>query len=92
MEKIMQKPEMKALVKIANLSKAIPTSKTMVSVKTLLTKDDHNRVEEYKLGTIAVKVGTEAFFLSEQHKVPADAVIQRDEQGQILGIPAIAGG
>ncbi len=88
----MQKPEMKALVKIANLSKAIPTSKKMATVASLLTKVDSKRIEEYQLGTIAVKVGTEAFFLSQQHKVPADAVIQRDEQGQILGIPAIAGG
>jgi len=88
----MQKPEMKALVKIANLSKVIPTSKKMVTVASLLTKVDNQRVEEYQLGTIAVKVGTEAFFLSKQHNVPAEAVIQRDEQGQILGIPAIAGG
>jgi hypothetical protein len=91
-EKIMQKPEMKALIKIANLSKAIPTAKKMVKVSSLLTKEDTKRIEEYSLGTIAVKVGPEAFFLSKQHSVPADAIVQRDTENQILGIPAVAGG
>ncbi len=83
---------MKALVKIATLSKEIPTSKTMVTVGSLLAKPDLARIEEYQLGSIGVKVGSEAFFLSTDHKVPASAVIQRDTQGQILGIPAVAGG
>jgi hypothetical protein len=91
-EKIMQKPEMKALVKIANLSKEIPTSKTMVTVASFLAKPDLARIKEYQLGSIGVKVGSEAFFLSTDHKVPNSAVIQRDTQGQILGIPAVAGG
>jgi len=88
----MQKPEMKAFIKIANLSMAIPASKKMVPVSSLLTKLDDERIKEYIFGTIAVKVGEEAFFLSPKHNVPANAVLQRDEQGQILGIPAIAGG
>lgn len=92
MEKIMQTQEMKELVKIANLSTAIPQSKNMVKVTSLLTKADTKRIEDYSLGSIAVKVGNEAFFLSQEHKVPHDAVIQRDAQGQVLGIPAIVGG
>lgn len=88
----MQKPEMKAFIKIANLSVAIPASKEMVTVQSLLTKQDNERIEEYIFGTIAVKVGEEAFFLSPKHNVPKTAMLQRDEQGQILGIPAIAGG
>ena len=92
MEKIMQKPEMKAFIKIANLSVAIPASKEMVTVQSLLTKEDDQRIKEYIFGTIAVKVGEEAFFLSPKHNVPDTAMLQRDEQGQILGIPAIAGG
>ena len=91
-EKIMQTTQMKTLVKIANLSKAIPTSKTMVAVSSMLTKQDNARIKEYSMGTIAVKVGTEAFFLSQEHKVPSGAVVQRNEQGEVLGIPAVAGG
>ncbi len=88
----MQKQEMKTLVKIANLSEAIPTSKKMVTVASLLSVEDTKRIEELNLGTIAVKVGKEAFFLSKIHKVPAEAVVQRDTQGQILGIPAVVAG
>jgi len=91
-EKIMQTEQMKSLVKIANLSEAIPTSKTMVTVASMLTKRDKARIEEYSMGSIAVKVGNEAFFLSQEHKVPTEAIIQRNEQDEILGIPAIAGG
>lgn len=83
---------MKTLVKLANMSKAIPTSKKMVTVASLLTKEDDARIKEYNLGIIAVKVGQEAFFLSQLHKVPAEAVIQRDENRELLGIPAVAGG
>ncbi len=88
----MQKPQMKTLVKLASMSKVIPTSKKMVTVASLLTREDKARVKEYNLGTIAVKVGQEAFFLSQLHKVPADAVVQRDEERELLGIPAVAGG
>lgn len=91
-EKIMQTQEMKTLVKIANLSEAIPTSKTMVTVASMLTKKDKARIAEYSMGSIAVKVGSAAFFLSQEHKVPSEAIVQRNEQGEILGIPAIAGG
>lgn len=91
-EKMMQKPEMKALVKIANLSKAIPTAKEMIKVSSLLTDLDNKTIEDYSLGTLAVKVGNEAFFLSKEHSVPVGAVVQRDAMGQILGIPAVAGG
>lgn len=83
---------MKTLVKLSNMSKAIPTSKKMVTVASLLTKKDKARIEELNLGTIAVKVGTEAFFLSQMHKVPTESVVQRNETGEILGIPAVAGG
>lgn len=92
MEKIMQTEQMKTLVKIANLSKVIPTSKTMVKVSSMLTKKDRARIEEYSMGSIALKIGTEAFFLPQEHKVPSEAIIQRNEQGEIVGIPAIAGG
>ncbi len=91
-EKIMQTEQMQTLVKIANLSEAIPTSKKMVSVSSMLTKKDRERIELYSMGSIAVKVGTSAFFLSQEHKVPTEAIIQRNEQDEILGIPAIAGG
>lgn len=92
MEKIMQTQQMKELVKISSFSKAIPTSKETVTVASLLTKEDEKRIENMTLGTIAIKVGKEAFFLSTQHKVPAEAVVQRNELGQVLGIPVVAGG
>jgi len=91
-ENIMQKPEMKTLVKIANMSKVIPTSKKMVTVTSLLTKEDKARVKEQVFGSIAVKIGKEAFFLSEIQKVPDTAELQRDNQGLLLGIPMVAGG
>ena len=92
MEKIMQTEQMKELVKISNFSKAIPTSKETVTVSSLLTKEDENRIDSLSLGTIAIKVGQQAFFLSKQHKVPTEAVVQRDAQGLLLGIPAVSGG
>lgn len=92
MENIMQTKQMKELVKISNFSKVIPTSKETVSVASLLTKEDEKRIDSLSLGTIAIKVGQEAFFLSKQHKVPAEAVVQRDAQGLLLGIPMVSGG
>ena len=92
MENIMQTQQMKTLVKLSNMSQAIPTSKKMVTVASLLTKVDKARIKDLNLGTIAVKVGTEAFFLSQQHKVPIEAMVQRNEASEILGIPAVAGG
>jgi hypothetical protein len=91
-EKLMKKQEMKTLIKIAGLSKAIPTTKTMVTVGSLLTQEDKDRIQELSLGVIGVKVGDSAFFLSQLHKVPSTAVIQRDDQGLILGLSAVAGG
>jgi len=92
MVNIMQTKQMKELVKISNFSKAIPTAKKMVTVASLLNKKDKERVDELTLGTIAIKVGQQAFFLSKQHKVPITAMVQRDTQGQILGIPMVSGG
>ncbi len=67
---------MKAFIKIANLSMAIPASKQMVPVSSLLTKLDNDRIKEYIFGTIAVKVGEDAFFLSPKHNVPETAMLQ----------------
>lgn len=92
MENIMQKTEMKEAIKIANMSKAIPTSKNMVKVSSLLTKEDEKRIEEYSMGSVGVQVGKEKFFLSVQHNVPAEASLLRDNQGQLLGVPAVVGG
>ncbi len=88
----MQTEAMKKVIKIANMSKSIPTSKNMVAVSSLLSKVDLARIDEYHMGTVAVKVGNDSFFLSQQHKVPADAVILRDQKEQVLGIPAVVGG
>ncbi len=92
MNNIQQTQQLKELIKISGLSKAIPTSKTMVTVASLLTKVDKAHIKEYNLGSIAVKVSNEAFFLSEIQKVPQSAEIQRDTQGDVLGIRAVAGG
>ena len=88
----MQKQEMQAVIKIANMSKALPQSKNMVTVESLLTKQDKKRIDNYHIGMIAVGVDESAVFLARQWKVPEHAKILRDKQGQLLGIPVVAGG
>lgn len=83
---------MKALIKIAGLSKILPRTENMVTVSSLLTKADKIRIKSESIGSVAVKVSNEAFFLSEMHKVPAEAIIQRDSQGLIIGLKAVTGG
>lgn len=91
-EAMMQKPEMKSLLQIASLDKPIPQASKMVKVGSMLTSHDLEVIKDYNLGSVAIKVGNEAFFLNKNHSVPSNAVIARDQQGQILGIPAVAGG
>jgi len=88
----MQKQEMKDFIALSALSQKIPQSDKMVKVASLLTAEDLERIDEYSIGTIAVKVGSEALFLSKEHSVPSHATIQRDAQGLLLGIPAVSGG
>lgn len=83
---------MKALIKIAGLSKILPRTENMVTVSSLLNKADKSRIKSESIGSIAVMVGNEAFFLSEMHKVPSEAIVQRDGQGLIIGLKAVAGG
>lgn len=92
MENIMQKQEMKEAIKIAGMSKQIPSTKNMVPVESLLSKTDLERVADYNMGSVAVKAGDGVFFLSLKHNVPDNSVVMRDQEQQVLGIPAVVGG
>jgi len=44
------------------------------------------------LASVFVEVGSQIFSVRPQQMVPREAVIQRDEQSQIVGISAVTGG
>lgn len=83
---------MKELIVVANMEKLIPKSESMVKLSSLMTEEDVKTHEDYHLASIGVKVAESYFFLPKSQMVPKDAIIQRDEQGLMLGIPAIVGG
>ena len=88
----MQQPEMKEATRLAKFSGEIPTSKTMVPVRSLLTTADKQRVAEYNFGPLVVKISSKTFFVSQLQSVPAEAQLQRDSQQNLLGVPAVTGG
>ena len=88
----MQQPEMIEAQRLAKFAGKIPTAKTMVTVGSLLTAKDEQRIKRQSLGQLAVKIGEKTFFVSKLQSVPAEAIIQRDTQENLLGVPAVVGG
>lgn len=93
---MMQTETAKKAVKLSNMSVEIPKSEKMVSVGALLTEADAAFMKEFAIGRVCVKIDNEVFFLNKLHNVPATAKLVRQEegtlQGQVVGIPAVAGG
>ncbi len=74
--------------------KAAPKKKTSkkVTVESLLTRKDLQTIQENSLKNISVKMNGEVFAVARTVLVPANAEIQRNSQGQVLGTKAIVGG
>lgn len=93
---MMSTTKAKQVVRLADMSKELPTSEKMVKVESLLSVDDEKFVKDFSIGSICVQIDQEYFFLSKQHSVPDfSKLVRQDEgqhQGQLVGIPAIVGG
>lgn len=86
----------KSALRLVSMSKDIPKAEKMVTVASKLSATDQSFIKEYAIGSICVKIDKEVFFLNSLHKVPSTAVLVRQDQGtlvgQVVGIPAVAGG
>lgn len=93
---MMQTETAKKAIKLSNMSVEIPTSANMVSVASLLNEKDEAFITENAIGRVCIKIDQEVFFLNKLHNVPSTAELVRQNegalQGQVVGIPAVAGG
>jgi methylmalonyl-CoA mutase cobalamin-binding subunit len=69
----------------------LPKAESMVTVSSMMSQQDHSQFQK-GLASIFVEVGSQIFSVRPQQMVPKEAVIQRDEQSQIVGISAVSGG
>ncbi len=69
----------------------LPKAESMVTVSSMMSQQDHNQFQK-GLASVFVEVGSQIFSVRPQQMVPREAVIQRDEQSQIVGISAVTGG
>lgn len=72
-------------------SEQVPKTDNMVAVSSMMSQQDHVQFNK-GLASVFVEIGTQIFSVRPQQMVPREAVIQRDEQSQIVGISAVTGG
>ena len=72
-------------------TKQLPKTESMVTVSSMMSQQDHSQFNK-GLASVFVEVGSQIFSVRPQQMVPRDAVIQRDEQSQVIGISAVSGG
>ena len=86
----------KQMIRLSDSSKELPKAKDMKSVESMLSATDNQFIDEYAIGRVCVKIDKEVFFLNKLHKVPKTAELVRQVEGtlvgQVVGIPAVAGG
>lgn len=69
----------------------LPKVESMVTVSSMMSQQDHSQFQK-GLASVFVEVGSQIFSVRPQQMVPREAVIQRDEESQIVGISAVTGG
>jgi len=63
-----------------------------VKVADLLTRNDLKYMKAQSIALIAVLMNGERYMVSKQYTIPKTAEIQRDTQGEVTGMRAVASG
>ena len=92
-----QTQQFKQLVSNAKPENQIPKAESMVTVSSLMTRADQ---AQFGKGLVSIFVDvphhtsgeSQIFSVRPQQLVPRNAIIQRDESSQLVGISAVSGG
>ena len=91
-----QRQQLKQLMSNVQPESLIPQTEQMVKVSSMMSPSDHAQFKG--LSCVFVEVPStnggvsQIFSVRPQQMVPRSAVIQRDEESQLVGISAVSGG